>query len=75
MKKFLVLSFSGQVGADEFLYGFVEAANENDAYERIEEENEIGYPGGFVVNHLVEITVENCERLEEIARQLREKYL
>lgn len=68
MKKFLVLSFSGQVGADEYRYGFVEANDEEEAYKKADEEG-IGYPGSFVSNCLIELNQDNITSLNQMARE------
>ena len=72
MKEFIVLSFNGQVGADEFDYGFVKAHNENDAYEIIDEEG-IGYPVSFTTNCLIEITDSNIERFDKMLKEAKQK--
>lgn len=69
MKEFIVLSFTGHLGPDQFEYDFVKAHNQDDAYEIINEEG-IGYQGGLVTNCLIEITDSNIERFEKMMEEI-----
>lgn len=73
MKRFLVLSFSGQVGEDDFEFGFVEAPDRDDAYERIDEEG-VGYPGGFVTNCLIVLSRGTVRKLRQMLRVAEKRF-
>ncbi len=68
MTKFLVLSFSGQESSEFFEHNFLNAGDENTAYEILDEES-----FGFVTNILIAVNKRNVERLRQILKEISSK--